>query len=114
MKILFPIIAVAIIAVLSYIVRRQTRSNQASAEYSQHLAEEAEALRRQLREVDKVIESSAGGLEKRIGEHQEIVAAITALQPTLFKDEPGLEHWLNANNQFFCALKAARQTNTSN
>jgi len=72
-----------------------------------HLAEELQDLRRRLGAITKVVERSAGGVEKRISEHQEIVAAITARQPVLFKDEPGLKHWLNANDEFFRALKTA-------
>jgi len=107
MTIFLAAIALATIAVLAYTVRRQFQSNQAMHEHRLHLAEEVQELRRQLGAVVKVIESSGGGVEKRIREQQEIVAAITARQPVLFKDENGLKHWLNANNEFFRALKSA-------
>lgn len=107
MTIILVAIALATIAVLAYTVRRQLRSNQAMHEHSLHLANEVQALRRQLSTVTEVIDHSAGGVEKRIREQQEIVVAITARQPVLFLDEPGLKHWLNANSEFFLALKSA-------
>jgi len=107
MTIFFATIALATIAILAYTVRRQYQSSQAMHEHRMHLAEEVQEARLQLRRVREVIDRSAGGIEKRIREHQEIVAAITGRQPMLFKEEPGLEHWLNANNEFFRALKAA-------
>lgn len=107
MTIVLASIALATIAVLAYTVRRQFQSNQTMREHRLHLAEEVHELRRQLGAVVKVVEYNGGGVEKRIREHQEIVAAITARQPGLFKDEPGLKHWLNAQNVFLRALKSA-------
>lgn len=100
-------VALATIVVLAYTVRRQFQSNQAMHKHRLHLAEEVQELRRQLGAVIKVIECNGGGVEKRIREQQEIVAAITARQPVLFKNEPGLKHWLNAQNVFLRALKSA-------
>lgn len=107
MTIILAAIVLAIIAALAYTVRRQYQSSQAMHEHRMHLAEEIQELRRQLGTVLEVIDRSAGGVEKRILEQQEIVAAITARQPVLFQAEPGLKHWLNANNEFFRALKSA-------
>lgn len=107
MTFILAVIALATIAILAYTVRRQFQSSQAMHEHRLHLAEEVHDLRRQLSAVVKVIECSGGGVEKRIREQQEIVAAITARQPGLFQNEPGLKHWLNANNEFFRALKTA-------
>lgn len=107
MTIILAAIALATIAALAYTVRRQYQSSQAMHEHRMHLAEEVQILRRQLGTVREVIDRSAGGVEKRIREQEEIVAAITARQPVLFKDEPGLKHWLNANSEFFRALKSA-------
>lgn len=107
MTIILASIAFATIAVLAYTVRRQFRSNQTMHEYRQHLADEVQELRRYLGAVVKLVECSGGGVEKRIREHQEIVVAITARQPGLFKAEPGLKRWLNAQNEFLRALKSA-------
>ncbi|WP_036209457.1 MULTISPECIES: hypothetical protein [Massilia] len=107
MNFILAAVACTIIAVLAYTVRRQYQSSKSMDEYHLHLAEEIGHLRRQLGAVAAVIERSGGGVEKRIREHQEIVAAITTRQPTLFNDEPGLQHWLSANNEFFNALKSA-------
>lgn len=107
MTIFFATFALAIITALAYTVHRQYHSRQAMDRYCLYLAEEAQGLRRQLNAIVDVIEHRGGGVEKRISEQQEILAAITTRQPVLFKDESGLKHWLNAHSEFFGALKSA-------
>lgn len=107
MTTLFFAFALSVIAVLAYIVRRQFYSLKSNQEYVLHLAEEVQALRDQLDAIHKVVERSGGGVEKRIREQQEIVVAITSRQPVLFSNEPGLKHWLNAQNVFLRDLKSA-------
>jgi hypothetical protein len=104
---LFAAFALAAIAVLAYTVRRQFYTIKATHEHRMHLAEEVQELRRQLSAIIKVVERSGGGVEKRIREQQEIVAAIISRQPVLFNNEPGLKHWLNAQNVFLRELKSA-------
>lgn len=107
MPTIFITIGCVIVAVLAYTLLRLYQTNRAIIEHRLHLAEEVQDLRSQLGSVLGIIERHGGGIEKRISEHQEILAAITTRQPALFNDEPGLKYWLSANNDFFIALKSA-------
>ena len=100
-------VAISIIGALAYAVHRQHQSIKTLHEHRLHLLQEVEHLRGQLGAVTTVIKCSGGGVAKRIREHEEIVSAITNHQPTLFEDEPGLRHWLGADDEFFEALASA-------
>lgn len=54
-----------------------------------------------------VVEGCAGGVQKRISEHTEIVGAIRSESPHLLEQKQGLNHWLSANYQFYKALRDA-------
>lgn len=62
-------------------------------------------MRERLASLSTVIEQSTGGVEKRIREHTEIVDTIKTHAPVLLEQEPGLQHWLRANVEFFKALQ---------
>jgi hypothetical protein len=102
-------VVLAVIGALVRTVHRLSRTNQALLDQNLRTISEVEVLQHQRRKVMEIIKQSAGGVDKRISEHHEIVDAITERQPGLFEEEPGLKHWLSANSQFFHALKSAAE-----
>lgn len=98
---------IAVVAALAFTVRHQLMDKRYMGECRMQQAQEIQQLRDRLRTIAEVVDRRCGGVDKRIREHQEIVTAITIRQPALFEDEPGLKHWLSANDEFFKALKSA-------
>lgn len=57
-----------------------------------------------LSEYRRILNSSGGGIGKRISECREIAEAVSKRAPELFKTEPGLIYWLEATDQVLLAL----------
>ncbi len=68
------------------------------------LMDEMKEMDRYLSGVLRVLNSSTGGISKRISESAEIAEAIQSQAPDLFKQCPGLAYWLHANDQFLVSL----------
>ena len=106
MTILAVVLALAV-CLLVYLVRREQYATKSAKAYIEYLSAENEGQKQLLAAVHGVIETCAGGLDKRISEHVEIEQAITTKAPSLLETEPGLKHWLNASGQFYKALREA-------
>ncbi len=97
-------ILLAAVVLLLYLLRRELYARRGAQAHAAHLAQEGAAYRERLREISTVIESSAGGIKKRIDEHVEIENAIRVDAPDLLAAAPGFRYWLDANKQFFTEL----------
>lgn len=95
------------VCLLVYLLRREIYMHKSAQAYIVHLSAENEVRYRHCIAVQEVVEKCAGGVVKRINEQSEIVDAIKSKAPDLFDAEPGLKHWLSANDQFYKALRDA-------
>lgn len=85
------------------------RANRAmlSAQYRLARAlEESTAQADAIGSYRQVLLKQAGGLGKRISECREITSELLHHNPELFSKEQGLVYWLDATDQFLCALHA--------
>ncbi|MYM92487.1 hypothetical protein [Duganella vulcania] len=64
-------------------------------------------LRRRMGVVVRVVNSSVGGIGKRLSESVEIATAIHTQAPQIFSQCEGLARWLRANDQFLVELYSA-------
>jgi hypothetical protein len=103
---LIVVLSLAVV-VLAYALKRARSSHKSAYAYSLDRAQEAQFYRERLKAVLAVVGECAGGVEKRISEHAEIVGAIKSSSPHLLEEVPGLKHWLSANDQFYKALRDA-------
>lgn len=103
---LIVVLSLAVV-VLAYAFKRAHSSYESAYAFSLDRAHEAQFNRKRLEAVLAVVGECAGGVEKRINEHAEIVGAIKSASPHLLETEPGLKHWLSANDQFYKALREA-------
>lgn len=77
------------------------------APYTQRIEQLNETISAQqnaLTSIRKAVESTAGGIGKRVWENIEITESINSLSPELFKQCPSLIYDLHATDQFLNAL----------
>lgn len=77
------------------------------APYTQRIEQLIETISAQqnaLTSIRKAVESTAGGIGKRVWENIEIAESINSLSPELFKQCPSLIYDLHATDQFLNAL----------
>lgn len=72
-----------------------------------HLVEELEECRKHCEAVDIVLHRTTGGIGARISEAREIAEAIFDQASSVFRREPGLLAWLEANDRFLVELMTA-------
>ena len=101
------VVLALVIVLLAYALKRTFFAYKSALAYSIDRAREARFYQDRFKAVLAVVEDCAGGVEKRISEHAEIVDAIKSWTPGLLEEEPGLKHWLGANDQFYRALRDA-------
>jgi hypothetical protein len=87
--------------------RRLVYNNKSDRAYRDALMEEKQSLQHFVSGIVQILDSSVGGLSKRLSESQEIVETISRLDPELFKRDKGLIYWLHANDQFLVQLAKA-------
>lgn len=66
--------------------------------------EEREHMRSYAVGITRVLNTTAGGLGRRICENQQIANELIQRAPHLYKECMGLAYWLDANDQFLNAL----------
>lgn len=98
-------VLIVLVAALAYMLRRAIYLHRSAEAYIVHISEVSDARRVRLAALMDVLARSGGGLAKRLSEHAEIENAIRENGGTLLAIEPGLTYWLNANGQFFGALR---------
>lgn len=68
---------------------------------------ENDRLKGCVRKIVSVLEANVGGISKRINENTEAAISIKLHAPQLFVQHGTLAYWLDANDQFLCALGEA-------
>jgi hypothetical protein len=105
MTFLIIITLALLIIVLAYAVHKLVYERNSHQHFIDHLAKESEFVKAHSQAVSLVIENRLGGIHKRIDEIREITEVVKTHSPELFKDVPGLGHWLEASDEFLCALR---------
>lgn len=103
-----------IICTLLWLLRRERYHSVGLKTYLDQLAVAKQEQDRHWREIYDVIQTCAGGINKRISEHAEITDTIQRQAPDLLQLNAGLTHWLSANDQFLQQLRIALLSSESN
>lgn len=93
------------VCILLWLLRLERCSSACLKTYLGYISKEKQEQEKHWRQVYDVIQTCAGGINKRISEHVEITDAIQAQAPELLQTNAGLTHWLSANIQFFQKLR---------
>lgn len=71
------------------------------------ITDEYEAMGGTLSGIAEVVNTSVGGLSKRLSESVEIAETLFRIDPSIFEQDRGLMYWLHANDQFLEQLAEA-------